>query len=67
MSPHNNIMKVIIFPFQEFWDELLKCDSMFEEDLKYGYTNMSVASDNDRLSADAGMSGLGGTFKKLDI
>ncbi|XP_012943355.1 alpha-tocopherol transfer protein-like [Aplysia californica] len=49
-------------------ENFLSSDSLFEEDNKYGYVNMALNSEQTTSrSGDAGIEGLGGTFRKLDI
>ncbi|XP_012939048.2 alpha-tocopherol transfer protein-like [Aplysia californica] len=51
------------------WTEnFLSSDSLYEEDNKYGYVNMALNSEQTTSrSGDAGIEGLGGTFRKLDV
>ncbi|KAH9490565.1 hypothetical protein Btru_034130 [Bulinus truncatus] len=52
----------------EWVKDFLASDAKFTEDNKYGFLNMAINSDKkDNQKADAGMQGLGGTFKKLEI
>ncbi|CAL1540188.1 unnamed protein product [Lymnaea stagnalis] len=53
---------------QEVIKALLASESRFIEDMKFGFLNMSIKKDkNEVRNADAGIQGLGGSFKKLDI
>jgi len=53
---------------KEWMQNFLSSDAYYEEDNKYGYVNMGLNSEQTiSRSGDAGIEGLGGTFRKLDI
>ncbi|XP_012945712.1 alpha-tocopherol transfer protein-like [Aplysia californica] len=60
--------KLAPYSNKKFMDAFLASDSSFEEDNKFGFLNMSLDKDQkEKKNADAGMAGLGGMFRKLDI
>lgn len=57
---------IILLSYQEFIEEFLHSDATFEENNKFGFVS-GPSRKKEKDQEDAGMQGLGGTFKKLDI
>ncbi|KAK0044902.1 alpha-tocopherol transfer protein [Biomphalaria pfeifferi] len=57
-----------LYANKEWIQDFMSSDLQFTEDNKYGFVNMTLNTEKqDSKNIDAGISGLGGTFKKLEL